>query len=235
MRVRHLLLALALLAPLPGLAQTAAVPPFALEGKIPLGPISGRLDHLAVDPTRKLLFVAELGNDSMGVVDLARRSLRSTMAGFEEPQGIGVEPSSDSVYVANAGDGSLRVLRAEDLTELGRVELGNDADNVRIDPEQKRVVVGYGKGGLAILEPGGRRKIGDIKLKAHPEGFQLDAAGDRAWVNLPDAGLIQLVDLAKGEPAGTVPTKGYRGNFPMALDRQTERVLVVFAARPASW
>jgi DNA-binding beta-propeller fold protein YncE len=228
MRAPTLMLVLALLAPLPGQAQTAGVPPFALEAQIALGPVSGRIDHLAVDLTRKLLFVAELGNDSIGVVDLAQRSLRSTMAGFKEPQGIGVEPSSDSVYVANAGDGSVRVLRAEDLTALGRVELGDDADNVRIDPEQKRVVVGYGKGGLAILEPGGRRKIADIKLKAHPEGFQLDAAGNRAWINLPDAELIQLVDLVRGETAGIVPTNGYRGNFPMALDRQTERVLVVF-------
>jgi len=232
MRTRRLLLALALLAPVPGLAQSTAAPPFALEGKIPLGSISGRLDHLAVDVARKLLFVAELGNDSIGVVDLSKGSVRATMPGFKEPQGIGVEPSSDSVYVANAGDGSVRVLRADDFTLLDRIELGDDADNVRIEPVQKRVVVGYGKGGLAILEPGSRRKIADIKLKAHPESFQLDEGGDRAWVNLPDAGLIQLVDLAKGEPAGSLPTNGHRGNFPMALDRQAQRVLVIFR-RPA--
>ena len=228
MYARNLLLALALLAPMPGPAQTAAAPPFELESKIPLGPIGGRIDHLAVDLTRKLLFVAELGNDSIGVVDLAKGAVRSTMLGFKEPQGIGFEPSSDSVYVANAGDGSVRVLRPDDLTVLGRIDLGEDADNVRIDPAQKRVVVGYGKGGLAILEPGSRRKVADIKLKAHPEGFQLDEGGNRAWVNLPDAGLIQLVDLAKGEPAENVPTHGHRANFPMALDHQGQRVLVVF-------
>jgi sugar lactone lactonase YvrE len=232
MRAHTLLLALVLLAPMPGLAQVAAVPPFELEGKIPLGPVGGRIDHLAVDLTRKLLFVAELGNDSIGVVDLAKSAVRSTMSGFKEPQGIGFEPSSDTVYVANAGDGSVWIVRPDDLTVQGSIELGDDADNVRIDLAQKRVVVSYGKGGLAILEPGSQRKIADIKLKAHPESFQLDEGGSRAWVNLPDAGLIQLVDLAKGEPVGSVPTNGYRGNFPMALDRRTQRALVVFR-RPA--
>jgi DNA-binding beta-propeller fold protein YncE len=226
MRARHLLLVLGLGAPVPGLAQTAAAPPFELESKIPLGPVSGRIDHLAVDLTRKLLFVAELGNDSIGVVDLGTRAVRSTMPGFKEPQGIGFEPSSDTIYVANAGDGSVRALRPDDLTVLGRIELGDDADNVRIDVAQKLVEVGEVKGGLAIIEPGSRRKVGDIKLKAHPEGFQLDEGGARAWVNLPDAGLIQLVDLARGEAGGNVPTNGHRANFPMTLDHQTQRVLV---------
>jgi DNA-binding beta-propeller fold protein YncE len=233
MWARHLLLALLLLPTLPALGQTAGTPaPFALETKIPLGPVKGRIDHLAVDLKRKLLFVAELGNNSIGVVDLADGSVRRTIPGFNEPQGIGVEPYSDTVYVANGGDGSVGVLRAGDSTPLGRIELGDDADNVRIDMKQQHVVVGYGKGGLALIEPAGRHKIADIKVKAHPEGFQLNEAAGQAWVNLPGAGLIEVVDLASGAAIGTLPTNGYSGNYPMALDRPAQRVLVVFR-RPA--
>ena len=36
-----------------------------LEGKIPLGSVHGRIDHMAIDPGRQRLFVAELGNDSV--------------------------------------------------------------------------------------------------------------------------------------------------------------------------
>lgn len=45
-----------------------------LETKIFLGKVSGRIDHLAVDLPRQRLFVAELGNDTVGVVDLKQRS-----------------------------------------------------------------------------------------------------------------------------------------------------------------
>ena len=38
-----------------------------LEGKIPLGDVSGRIDHMAIDLPRRRLFVAELGNDSVAV------------------------------------------------------------------------------------------------------------------------------------------------------------------------
>src|SRR4051794_12229485 len=93
-----------------------AEPRLALETKIPLGAVNGRIDHLAVDLTRKRLFIAELGNDSLGVADLAAGKLQSTMLGQKEPQGIAYDPATDAVFVANGGDGSLRILRAEDLT-----------------------------------------------------------------------------------------------------------------------
>ena len=44
--------------------------PLQLETKIPLGSVAGRIDHMAIDLERHRLFVAELGNDSVGVVDL---------------------------------------------------------------------------------------------------------------------------------------------------------------------
>jgi hypothetical protein len=34
----------------------------------------------------------------------------------------------------------VRVLRSEDLTPIGRLELGDDADNVRVDIAHKRVL-----------------------------------------------------------------------------------------------
>jgi DNA-binding beta-propeller fold protein YncE len=95
--------------PIVAAAQTAGAP-LELETKIPLGAVSGRIDHLAVDLKRQQLFVAELDNDSLGVVNLAARKMQSTMPGLKEPQGIGYEPSTDTVYVANAGDGSVRLL-----------------------------------------------------------------------------------------------------------------------------
>src|ERR1700680_3246274 len=78
-------------------------------------------------------------------------ALKSTITGFSEPQGVAYVPFADAIYVANAGDGSVRVLRGEDFTPIGRIELGDDADNVRIDTQRKRVLIGYGSGAPAGL------------------------------------------------------------------------------------
>ncbi len=46
--------------------------------------------------------------------------------------------------------GSVRLFKGGDLTSLGTVALGDDADNVRIDESVHRVRVGYGSGALAV-------------------------------------------------------------------------------------
>jgi DNA-binding beta-propeller fold protein YncE len=87
------------------------------------------------------------------VIDLAAGKVLRRITGLSEPQGVAYVPFSDSVFVANAGDGSVRVLRGEDLTAVGRIELGDDADNVRVDTARERALVGYGKGALALIDP----------------------------------------------------------------------------------
>ena len=202
--------------------------PLVLEGKIALGNVSGRIDHLAVDLARQRLFVAELGNNSVGVVDLKERKLLRRIAGLKEPQGLGYVASTDTLYVANAGDGSVRLFQGADLSSAGRMDLGDDADNIRIDTRANKLYVGYGKGAIAIIDPVKRVRIGDVALEAHPEGFQLDAAGANIFVNVPNARQIAVVDLALRKVAKTFPMHDARANFPMAIDHDKERILAVF-------
>jgi DNA-binding beta-propeller fold protein YncE len=225
-----ILLAASLLWPAATGAQTAS-PPLILKAKIPLGQVGGRVDHLGIDAKRQRLLVAELGNNSLGVVDLAASKVLHRIAGLSEPQGVAYVPFADSVFVANAGDGSVRVLRGEDLTPIGRIELGDDADNVRMDVAHKPVLVGYGKGGLAVIDPVSLSKTADIRLKAHPEGFQIGKTGTEVFVNVPDAREIAVADLAV-RSTRSLPTQGAGSNFPMAIDGEARRVLVVFRSPP---
>ncbi|TMJ70505.1 MAG: hypothetical protein E6G83_01090 [Alphaproteobacteria bacterium] len=211
-------------------AQTAGAP-LVLEAEIPLGDVSGRIDHLSIDVKRQRLFVAELGNNSLGVIDLAAGKVLRRIDGLSEPQGVAYVLFTDSVFVANAGDGSVRVLRGDDLTPMGRIELGDDADNVRVDAARNRVLVGYGKGALAVIDPASQTKTADIHLKAHPEGFQIDETGTQIFVNVPDARGIEVVDLAAGSTR-PLPTQGAGSNFPMSIDAEEHRVLVVFRSPP---
>jgi DNA-binding beta-propeller fold protein YncE len=227
---RAILLAASLTWPAALLAQPPSAP-LVLEAKIPLGEVSGRIDHLGIDLKRQRLLVAELGNDSLGVVDLAAGKVARAVTGMSEPQGVAYVPFADSVYVANGGDGSVRVLSGEDLAPIGRIELRDDADNVRIDAPHGRALVGYGKGALAVIDPARHSRIAEIPLKAHPEGFQIDEPGTRVFVNVPEAREIEVVDLAAGTQR-SVPTEGMKANFPMAIDADAQRVLVVFRSPP---
>lgn len=200
-----------------------------LEAKIRLGEVRGRLDHMAVDLKRQRLFVAELGNNSVGVIDLADRSLLHTIRGLNEPQGVGYEPSTDTLFVANARDGSVRLFEGNEYRADGRIELGSDADNVRIDSAARRVLIGYGSGALAFVDPSSRAKIQDVPLKAHPESFQI--VQDRIFINLPDAHAVAVVDAKSGKQIANWPmTKA--GNFATIVDHERNRLLVAFRNPP---
>ena len=207
-------------------AENAEVPPLQLEAKIALGDVRGRIDHMAVDLARHRLFVAALGNDSLAVVDLQAQRLDRLIGELPEPQGVGYDPASDTLYVANAGDGSVRLFKGVDLSPAGRIELDSDADNIRVDSKAGRVFVGYGDGALAVIDTSTHDKIASAPLKAHPESFQLD--GSRIFVNVPNSGAIDVVDRTSGERIATWPTAGRGANFAMVLDGLRQHLIVAF-------
>jgi len=201
--------------------------PLAVQSKIELGDVRGRIDHLAVDLKRQRLYVAELGNDTVGVVDLKEGKVVQTLRGLKEPQGICYEPTTDTVYVANGKDGSVRLYKGADLAPLGAIELGDDADNVRVEEAAHRVWVGYGSGSLAAIDANNRHKVADIPLPAHPESFRLDPNGPQIFVNLPRARQIAVVDASTGKQVASWKTDLLLANFPLALDDMGQ-VLTVF-------
>jgi DNA-binding beta-propeller fold protein YncE len=212
-------------------AATAA-PPLILEQTIPLDKVSGRIDHMAVDIAGKRLFVAELGNGSVDIVDLQVGKVVKRIGDLKEPQGVAYIADHDLIVVASAGDGTVRFFRATDLSSVGTIELGDDADNVRIDPVTGHILVGYGDGGLAIIDPTTRSKLEDIKLSGHPESFQIDPKTERAYINIPDAHQIAVVDLQSHKQIATWKTPGLGSNFPMVLAGDGKLLAVVFRSPP---
>ncbi len=203
-------------APIGQAADNAA--PLILERTIPLDDVAGRIDHLAIDPARHRLLVAELGNYSVDVIDLKSGKVVHRFGGLSEPQGVAYLAKTDLIAVANAGDGSVQFFHAGDFAPAGSLALGADADNCRVDPRSGNLMVGYGDGAIALIDAERLTKLGDFKLEAHPEAFQIDAALNRIFVNVPDADQIAVVDLSAGRQVATWRVPDARVNFPMAID-----------------
>jgi DNA-binding beta-propeller fold protein YncE len=148
------------------------------------------------------------------VVDIDQRKVMRMITGMKGPQGIAHEASTDALYVANGGDGTVRIFQAAVFASLGRTELGNDADNIRVDADAKQIFIGYGSGALAAIDPASRNKIADIALSAHPESFQLDKVTPATFINVPDKQAV-LGGIAAPDARSPQPT-GNRTHFAMA-------------------
>jgi hypothetical protein len=205
-------------------AQPAGAPILRLERSIALPGVRGRIDHLAYDPTRRRLFVAELGNGSVDAVELATGATRR-IEGIDKPQGLAYLARQDRLAVASGGDGSLRFYRADTLEPVATLRIGDDADNVRDDPTTGQVIVGYGDGAFAFVDPDRPALVRTIRLPAHPEGFQIDRARGQILVNLPDGHAVAATSLDKSPTVTRWPaTHGL--NFPLALDEAGGRFAI---------
>lgn len=199
--------------------------PLHLEREISLPGVKGRIDHLAIDLPGKRLFVSEVGNGSVEVIDLASGRSLIRIGALNGPQGIAWLPASGEFLVA-CEDGTVHFYSGRDYRETATIGLGSDADDVRVDPRNGRAVVGYGDGGLAVIDPASHRVVSRIQFKGHPEGFAL-AAG-KAWVNDPDDGAVLALDLDDGKLLARWPTGLRRYNFPMALSADDKQVVIAY-------
>jgi DNA-binding beta-propeller fold protein YncE len=203
-----------------------------VESRIVLPAVLGRIDHMAADVAGKRLFIAEIGNGSLDIVDLAIGRRVGRITGLAQPQGVGYARTADTVAIASGGDGSVRFYRGADLASAGAVMLGTDADDVRVDPATGDFVVGYGSGGLVVIDPKTRERVGDIRLAAHPEGFAIDRMMRQVYANVPQAGQIAVIDLTSIRQTATWGVPRLRANFPMAVDAAGTQIATVFRRPP---
>jgi len=199
--------------------------PLTLERTIPLSGVEGRFDHFAADLKSKRICLAALGNGTLVVISAAEGKVAGEVKGLAEPQGVLVMPGTGEIAVACGKDGTLRVFEGSSLDPLQRLEAGEDADNVRLDAAAGRVYVGCEKS-LAVFDAAKWKKVGAIPLDGHAESFQLEKAGKRIFVNVPDTGQVAVIDREKGAVTAKWKPEGASANFPMALDEPGRRLFI---------
>ena len=221
--------------------QSSLLPLVLLE-KIPLLNVNGRIDHMDIDIKNHRLFVAELENNSVDILDLHNngKRLKTITDGIVEPQGIAFVPKLDKLFVSNGGDGKVNIFNATTYRLIDSIDFHNDADNIRYDNISKLIYVGYGQGNIGIINVTNDNLLKEIQLPAHPESFQieinyaslsnklpLNGAYGRIFVNTPDDNSISIINTTSDAVSKWhLLQDNIHGNFPMALDQANHRLFV---------
>ena len=191
---------------------------FHVDKFIPLPNVKGRIDHLDINLREQVMYVAALANNSVEVVDLKNGKVIHSISGLNEPQGVCFIPQKHEIFVANGGNGVCYFYNASSFEKTGEVDLSSDADDVRYDSAGTKILVGYGEGGLAVIDAKTHKQTGDVKLPAHPEGFQIDHTLNMILVNVPVKNMVGVIDLKQLKLVNKWPLNSLSANFPVALD-----------------
>lgn len=228
--MRRILTVLPLLAPI---SSANAAEPALLEHvqTIPLKGGPGRFDHLALDAKGNRLFVANLSNNSLDVVDLKTGKLVKQIPGQQKIQGVAYHQELDRIFVGNGKDGICNSFDGRSYELVGSVKL-DDADNVRYDLRTRQVYVAHAENALSALDPKTLAVKATIKLPGAPEAFQLDSSQPRLYVNIPKPSQVAVVDTEKNVVLKKFPLTIATANYPLAIDPAGGRLFVGCRQKP---
>lgn len=187
--------------------------------------IEGSVQHMAADVKGNRIFLAATGNNTIEIFDSQTLEHLNTITGLSQPQDLVFLPESQQLLVSNAADGTLRRYDTKTFKLIDSKSMGGDANRIHITPNGKYVICGWGVGGLAVVDTQSGKRA-DIQLKSHPEAFQIDAGGNRMFVNLPGVGEVAVVDRRSQTVTESWSIRQHE-NAAMALDEKNRRLFVV--------
>jgi DNA-binding beta-propeller fold protein YncE len=187
---------------------------------------AGNLDHVALDAKRDRLFLANKANNTLDIIDLKTAKLLDQKKQQTGIQGVCYAPDIDKVFVALGTQGLCNIFDGDKYTLLKTIGLKDDADNIRYNPDTHLVYVAHAEKALAVIDGKTYQLKSDIKLPDTGEGFELETARPRLYLNAPAANAVVVIDTDKNEVVKTYPTKLATGGVPLALDESARRIYV---------
>ena len=152
-------------------APTVTTPsglPLKQVADVPLPGGASRFDYQSVDPSRRRLFIAHMGDGHVVVVDLARRRVVKDIANTPDAHGVLVVPKLRRLYVAATARAELVTFDERTFREVHRAPAGSYPDGIAYDPRRR-----------AGLRLGRARKPGEGLPCAHRRARRLGRAAFR--------------------------------------------------------
>jgi DNA-binding beta-propeller fold protein YncE len=200
--------------------------PVELTTSIPLFGVTGRIGHMAYNNKQQLIYVAELSNNTMQVVDIQNKKVVHSVKSLNQPNGVDFNPNTDMIFVACLGDGLCRAFNSNTYKESGSQNLGGIVNTVIYSRLSQQLYIGYGEGAIAVYDGNAIKIKSTIKLPAHPESFQIDEKSNILFVNIPKIRQLVVIDLKSNAIRTTWKIEEAAENYPMALDTANHRLFI---------
>ncbi len=198
-----------------------------LQRTILLPHVRGRIDHLAIGPRARRLYVAEFDNNAVDIVSLRTGRVVHRIAGLPHPQNTLV--AGHKLLVSTEGDGAVRFYSLRHFRLLHTLRLGSDADNMRYQKSTGLALVAHGDsaGAIAAVNPRTFHTVWNIPVNVHPEAYSLGARGKHIFVNAQEASEVEKLSIRRRKAVAkwTLPD-GIGGNFALAYDPATQRLFI---------
>ena len=200
------------------------------SGPVASIPVGTHPAHVVVDREGRRAFVTNSGDDTVSIVDLARKTVLRSVSTGRYPHGLRINPNGGEAYVANVEDGTVSVLDTLALVEVARIPVGAAPVQVGFTPDGERLYVSLrDENRVAVIDTRTREVLARIEVGRNP--IQVHATPDGRYVYVANQGTetdpddtVSVIEVASGQVVDTIRTG--TGAHGVAVSNDGSRVFV---------
>ena len=174
---------------------------------------SGTPSQLALNGTETRLFVTDPLQGVVHAIDLTGGAIEETRVGGGA-EGIAVTPDGLTVWVANRADGTISLLDAYTLMNVGTMVAGRYPVAIAFTRDgQSALVVLAGESAVAVFGATSRARMQSIPVAGYPAAIAIEPDDSHAYVTSTRDHLLSVINLSNMMVEGSVPV----GRVPMGI------------------
>lgn len=180
---------------------------------------TSRFDYQSIDPRRRLLFIAHLGDSSIDVIDLRTQTVRSVIHGVSGVHGVLAVPQLDRVYASATGSSELAVIDERTLRVIARVPGGNYPDGIAYAAPEHKIYISDEAGGTdTVVDVRTNRRVTTIPLGGEAGNTEFDPVRNRIYVNAQTVQELITIDPRRDRIIGRERLPYCRNNHGLLLN-----------------
>ena len=151
---------------------------------VPVGKSPG---EMCLAPSGNLLFVSNVGDKTVGMIDVQAKSLAATLSSPDmgSPDGCTVSQDSRTLYSIDQRGAQVIVFSVETKQQIAKIPVGKEPRRAITSPDGKRIVISNaGDNTLSVIDPATNKVIKTVKTGTEPRDMAYSPDGKMLAVGL---------------------------------------------------
>ena len=161
----------------------------------------------------------------ISVIDGVANTILPTIQVGTQPYGVGVNASTNRIYVANNLSNTVSVIDGATNTVLSTISVGNNPDGIGVNTSTSRIyVANYSSNTVSVIDGATNTVLSTISVGSGPEAVGVNASINRIYVTNAVSGTVSVIDGA----TNTVLSPISVGSWPngIGVNASTNRIYV---------
>jgi len=194
---------------------------------VPLPGNASRFDYQSIDPERKLLFIAHLGDSHVVIFDIARQRVVATIPNVARVHGVLVVPELRRIFASATAANEVVVIDERTLAVTARVPVGVYPDGIAYDRRTHHLFVSdeHGKT-VTVIDTKSNKRVATIAIGGEVGNSQYDSVSNHIFTGDQTNNELVEIDPSTLAIVHRYPLSGCQGSHGVFIHVTARRAYI---------